>query len=150
MHYPQLSVLLEVVSAIATCAVISIVIGRLSGWATLSRKFHDAATFHSYQWHFESVQLRQTLGNYHGCVKCGADQTGLYLAVSWPFRISHPPLFVPWAEIHVISGVSGIFVKRRKLLLGQEETVPLCLSVDLADKIKAAAGEKWPMETIDI
>lgn len=99
--------------------MVGFVIGQISGWAVLSRRFRDRATF-------------------------GADETGLYMSVLLPFRVGHAPLFIPWAEIQVSSSIRG----GRKLLLGRQESIPLLISVSLADKIKSAAGQAWPVATL--
>jgi hypothetical protein len=66
------------------------------------------------------------------------------------FRIGHAPLFIPWSEVQVVRGDTGLIFKKQKLLLGREEMVPLFVSLSLAEKIKEAAGQRWPMETIGI
>src|ERR1700747_3859023 len=86
---------------IALWAMVGFVIGQISGWAVLSRRFRDRAAYHSYQWQFESARMRTLWGNYHNVLKFGADETGLYMSVLLPFRVDHTPLFIPWAEIRV-------------------------------------------------
>jgi hypothetical protein len=41
-----------------------------------------------------------------------------------------------------------LIFKKRKLLLGRQELIPLLVSVPLAEKLKEAAGQAWPVETI--
>ena len=135
---------------IALWTMVGFVIGQISGWAVLSRRFRDRAAFHSYQWRFESARMRTLWGNYHNVLKFGADETGLYMSVLLPFRVGHAPLFIPWAEIQVSSGIRGLLFKRRKLMLGRQESIPLLISVSLADKIKSAANHAWPVETIGV
>jgi hypothetical protein len=130
--------------------LVSYVIGQLSGWVSLSRRFRDRGTFYSYQWPFQSVRMRTLWGTYSNCANFGADEAGLYMAVFPIFRIGHPPLFIPWAEIQVVSGNLGLIFKKRKLLLGRHELIPLVVSVSLAEKLKEAAGQAWPVETNDI
>ena len=38
--------------------------------------------------------------NYRGCLTVGGDARGLYLAVLLPFRVGHPPLCIPWSDVH--------------------------------------------------
>jgi len=133
---------------IAVWASVGFVIGQVSGWALLSHRFRDRATFQSYQWQFQSARMRTLWGNYHNVIKFGADETGLYMSVSLPFRVGHAPLLIPWEEIQVSTGVRGLLFKSRKLLLGRQESIPLLISISLADKIQSAAGRAWPVETI--
>jgi len=58
---------------IALWALVSYVIGQLSGWITLSRRFRDSGAFYSYQWSFQSVRMRTLLGTYGNCTNFGAD-----------------------------------------------------------------------------
>jgi len=94
--------------------------------------------------------MRTPWGNYHNCANFGADEAGLYMAVFPLFRIGHAPLFIPWSEIQVIGGNRGLIFKKRKLLLGRHELIPLIVSLSLAEKLKEAAGKAWPVETNNI
>jgi hypothetical protein len=130
--------------------LVSYLVGLLSGWIALSRRFRDSGAFYSYQWPFQSVRMRTLWGNYHNCASFGADEAGLYMAVFPPFRIGHAPLLIPWSEIQVLSGNRGFIFKKRKLLLGRQELIPLVVSLSLAEKLKDAAGKAWPVETNEI
>lgn len=37
---------------------------------------------------------------YRSCLTVGGDERGLYLATLLPFRLGHPPLCIPWSDIH--------------------------------------------------
>jgi hypothetical protein len=134
---------------IALWALGSCIIGQLSGWTALSRRFPGTGASYSYQWPFQSVRMRTLWGNYHNCANFGADEAGLYMAVFPLFRIGHAPLFIPWSEIQVLSGNRGLIFRKRKLLLGRQELIPLVVSLSLAEKLKEAAGQAWPVETND-
>jgi len=135
---------------IVVWVLVSYVIGLLSGWVSLSRRFRDSGAFYSYQWPFQSVRMRTLWGTYSNCANFGADEAGLYMAVFPIFRIGHPPLFIPWAEIQVVSGNRGLIFKKRKLLLGRNELIPLVVSVSMAEKLREAAGQAWPAEINNI
>jgi len=135
---------------IAVWTLVSYIIALLSGWIVLSRRFRVSGAFFSYQWPFQSVRMRTPLGTYSNCANFGADDGGLYMAVFPIFRIGHPPLFIPWSEIQVFSGDRGLIFKKRKLLLGRQERIPLVVSLTLAQNLKEAAGQAWPIETHDI
>jgi hypothetical protein len=135
---------------IALWVLVSYVLGLLSGWLVLSHRFRDIGRFYSYQWFFQSIRLGTLCGNYSNCANFGADEAGLYMAVFPIFRIGHPPLFIPWSEIQVLSGNIGFIFKKRKLLLGRQESIPLVVGLALAAKLKEAAGQAWPIETNDI
>jgi hypothetical protein len=148
INWPFNHPLFLVLQFMALWALVSYIIGRLSGWVLLSRRFRGTGAFYSYQWPFQSARMRTLLGNYNNCASFGADEAGLYMAVFPLFRIGHAPLFVPWSEIQVASGNRGLVFKKRKLLLGRQELIPLLVSVSLAEKLKEAAGQGWPVESI--
>jgi hypothetical protein len=135
---------------IALWALVNYILGQLSGWAVLSRRFRDSGAFYSYQWSFQSIRMRTIWGNYSNCVNFGADEVGLYMGVFPLFRIGHPPLFITWSEIQVLGGNRGWIFKKRKLLLGRHELIPLVVSLSLAEKLKEASGKAWPVETNDM
>jgi hypothetical protein len=88
------------------------------------------------------------MGNCRSCLNFGSDETGLYLSVFPIFRPGHPPLLIPWSEITVVSGEKGLISKTRELLLGREQSIPLAISLALAEKIRLAAGAAWPIEPL--
>jgi hypothetical protein len=133
---------------VAQWALVSYVISLLSGWMELSRRFRDAGAYYSYQWPFQSVRMRTIFGSYANCVNFRADETGLYMAVFRPFRLGHPPLFIPWSEVQVAAHSQGLIFKSRKLFLGRQELIPLLVRSSLAEKLQEAAGQGWPVETI--
>jgi hypothetical protein len=92
--------------------------------------------------------MRTIFGSYGNCVNFGADETGLYMAVFRPFRLGHPPLFIPWSEVRVATQSQGLIFKSRKLFLGRQELIPLLVRSSLAEKLQEAAGKSWPVETI--
>jgi hypothetical protein len=88
--------------------------------------------------------------HFGNCLTVGADESGLYLAVFPIFRIAHPPLLVPWPEVAVISGKSGLIFKKRELRLGRQESIPLRISASLAESLREAAGDAWPLESVAV
>jgi hypothetical protein len=69
----------------------------MDGWQWLSEKY-------SFKNKFEGKKHGGISGmlcgvGFHGILSAGADKNGLYLSVLFPFRIGHPPLFIPWEEI---------------------------------------------------
>ena len=85
---------------------------------------------------------------YNNCVNIGVDENGLRIAVLVLLRVGHAPLQIPWSEIQVVRGDSGLIFKKQKLLLGREEMIPLFISPVLAKEIKEVAGQHWPVEIV--
>ena len=135
-----------VVGFISLWLFVSFVISFLGGWLSLSRKFRLHGKFSGPKWWGVSGWMR-ALASYRGCLVVGANPEGLYLAVIFLFRFAHPPLFIPWAEIAF--GRERIFFRSFvRFQLGREDSIPLTLRESLANKIKAAAGSSWPIESL--
>jgi hypothetical protein len=126
--------------------LVSVLISSTGGWGQLGRRFRYPVNFKGPQWSFQSGRMRWVAGYTH-CLTLGASDQGLFMSVILPFRIGHPPLLIPWAEIRVEQGT--LFPLRAvKFVLGREASIPFWVSVSLADKLKEAAGAAWPIETL--
>jgi hypothetical protein len=85
---------------VAVWCTTGLLTGKLSGWAALARRFGSTLPFPDQRWRWKSARMRWG-ANYNNCLTIGADPTGLYLSPFFFFRIGHPPLFIPWAEISI-------------------------------------------------
>jgi len=132
----------------AVWALACFVIGLISGWNVLSNRFSfSKGTFHGETWPFRSARMR-FLAHYGNCLSIGADESGLYMSVFPIFRIGHPPLLIPWAEIAVLPGETGLIFKQRTLHLGRQEVIPLRISASLAETLQRAAGKGWSVASV--
>ena len=86
-------------------------------------------------------------GGYGNCLTVGSSPHGLYLAMMLLFRFGHPPLLIPWDEI-TVSRQTFVFFRFVRFGLGRELDIPLCLRAQLADKLKNASGNRWPIEEV--
>jgi hypothetical protein len=132
---------------VAMWASVLWLISLISGWAVLGKRFRHSRHFYDEMWGFRSAKMRFNV-HYGNCLSVGADKSGLYLSVFSIFRIGHPPLLIPWTQISVLRGESGLIFKKRELHLGRDESIPFRISKSLALKIQEAAGDAWPVETI--
>lgn len=123
------------------------VLGLLSGWSLLSKRFRYQGVYYGETWPFRSARMR-TLVHFGNALTMGADETGLYMAVFPLFRFGNPPLLIPWSEISVVPGERGFIFKKRLLLLGRQETISLSISSSFAKVLKEAAGRGWPVEAL--
>jgi hypothetical protein len=138
---------LFIVFFIALWCSITFLISIFSGWHSLAQKFRCTREFPRETWTFRSAYMR-FFSHYGTILTFGADASGLYMSIFPAFRVGHPPLLIPWSEVTVLRGESGIpFFKRRKFLLGREESIPLSMSVSLAENLQKAAGPSWPVES---
>ncbi len=73
-------------------------LARMGGWKKLSEE---------YAWRGEPIPkswkkwqyARIGWVNYNGCLEFGATERGVVIRTFFLFKISHPPLFVPWEDI---------------------------------------------------
>ena len=122
------------------------ILALMSGWNRLSKRFRNKETFYGETWSFQSARMRSLI-SFGSALTMGADESGLYMAVFPLFRLCHPPLLIPWSEVSIIPGERGLIFKKRLLLLGRREAISLSISSSLAQNLKEAAGNAWPVET---
>lgn len=138
------TVILAILCFVGAWAVLFTLISRAGGWALLAEQYRCQETFTGSRWCFQQAQMRWMVG-YNNCLTVGADPRGLFVSILFPFRIAHPPLFIPWRDISAASG-QFLWVKYIELRLGREVTIPFRISYRLAQKLKTAAGTSWPAE----
>jgi hypothetical protein len=124
---------------------VSAILSFVAGWATLAKRFRCVKSFTGGYLTLQSGRMGMT--NYGMCLTLGASAEGLYLAVMLPFRFCHPPLLIPWNEVS-IGPPRGLLFKFVRLGLGRDLDVPLRLRPGVVQKLKQAAGERWPTEMV--
>jgi hypothetical protein len=133
---------------VAFWMLVSYVIGAISGWNALSKRFAcPKGAFHGETWSFRRARMR-FLTRYGNCLTFGADESGLYMSILPFFRVGHPPLLIPWAEVAVAPGDTGLLFKQRTLRLGRQEAIPLRISASLAASLQQAAGAGWSAASV--
>ena len=128
------------------CGIIYL-ISQISGWALLARRFRSTSPFTGPTWRWQSCRMRWS-SHYGNCLTVGSDPTGLFLDILFLFRIGHPPLLIPWAEVSVRRRSQILFWSYVDLRLGREEQVPLQISAKLADRLRTPTGVNWPLEPV--
>jgi hypothetical protein len=126
--------------------VVSFVISYTGGWAALAGKFRYRGKFNGPKWRGQSGKMRG-LARYRNCLVVGGNPEGLYLAVFFPFRMAHPPMFIPWNEV-TLTKSRVWFVPMVRFQLGRELSVPFWIRESLANRIRKVAGDAWPVESI--
>jgi len=128
-------------SIIAWWCIILWVVSRLCGWHALGKHYRAENRFHGKHHRFSSVKMGS--GNYSGCVTLGANSDGLYLAVMFLFRIGHPPLFIPWADLKPRIKTMWIVGEWLEIEVKQAPRVKMGFSMRLAKKLAADANHAW-------
>ena len=124
---------------------ISLSVARLGGWATLATIYRLSGSFNGDCWRFQSGELRWKIG-YNNGLTVGANPTGLYLSVFFLFRLGHPDLFVPWADISVTPGKRGFLSIYTEFRFRQAPMIPFRVNERLTQRILESAGNSWPGE----
>jgi hypothetical protein len=139
---PAASTIIFLAFFVAVWCTTGLLTGKLSGWAVLGRRFGSTLPFPSQTWRWRSARMRWG-ANYNNCLTIGADPAGLYLSPLFFFRIGHPPLFIPWAEISLRGRRKIMFIECVEFKLGREEQIPFTIRAGLADQIRSAAASSW-------
>lgn len=122
----------------ALWALIMLAIGRFGGWGALAEVYAARDDFQGKRWRFESLRFR-AFGHYNGCVTFGANPRGLYMATFFPFRIGHPPLFIPWEDV-TMTRTTFFMVPRVELKFRRTAERPLLVRQKLGEMLAAEAG----------
>jgi len=125
---------LFIVLGVAWLALICFLIGFVSGWHKLSKRFRAQAEPYGDTRcagpFFYGVQMRLRV-NYSCAIRLTAAADALYLSVLLPFRAGHPPLCIPWREIG-FSRTERFWRRYVLLTLGNEERIPMRISERMA------------------
>jgi hypothetical protein len=122
------------------CALLSYI----GGWTPLAKRFRWQSAFVGDRWRFQSGQMRWHV-NYGNCLTVGGNAQGLYLAVLPLFRFRQPPLLIPWEEV-TVARRRFLFLQWVRFELGRELHIPLLVRPRLAERLRVAAGDRWPVE----
>src|SRR5437868_1249525 len=115
-------------------------IALIGGCTRLARSYRAPAHFDGTCWRMRSGMGRFSV-HYGNCLQLGANVEGLRIAVLFPFRPGHPPLFFPWSDIAI--QYERMWLSRwARLEFAQEPGVPLYLPERLMEKIAATVAGK--------
>lgn len=140
-HFPVFLVLLVAVFVL----VLGLSISHISGWAWLAQRYRCEEGFSGDRLRFRSAAMRYW-SHYGNCLTMGANPQGLFLSMSVPFLVGHPPLFIPWSEVTVRRG-RFLWSKYVELRLGRELGIAFRISEGVAASLAAWAGGAWPEES---
>ncbi len=124
-------------------AFVSIVLAHVGGWRDLAALYASNEAFDGRRWILQSARMRWGAG-YNNALTVGVNANGLRLAVMFPFRLAHPPLFIPWSEI-TAENRKEWFRQGVELRFARASGVPLVISRRLADRIASEVGSvfRW-------
>ncbi len=119
---------------------VSFLLSFLGGWYSLKNIYKKEITFNGEKWHFQSARIG--LVSYNSCVTVGADRNNLFLGVFFLFKIGHPDLVIPFADIEG-KETKMLFFKYVKLKFKKNYSTNIVISKRLADKIEAHSNWKY-------
>lgn len=104
----------------------------LSGWRRLARQFRADGPPPNDMRHFVWGMVGWM--EYRHCLAVGGDERGLYLVPNLFFRLFHPPLRIPWSELHDREHTSFFFVKNDTFRAG-EGSIRIRLRASLTESL---------------
>ncbi len=118
---------------------IMLALGWASGWWRLAQHYRrttqkDESWLHAFLAYVGLVR-------YGSVMAFSSTAEGLFLEAYLPFRIGHPPLFFPWADVS-IERVDYMFRSSYQFRFAKVAGVDVELSATLGDKILAEAARR--------
>lgn len=91
-------------------------ISLLNGWQRLARRYRATLppTGRRWTWQYGMVSW----ASYNGVLTLTANEQGLFIEVTWPFRFWHPCLFIPWQDFHEAKRVNYLFRRQVRARIG--------------------------------
>ena len=116
-------------------AVVCTILRYVTGWATLARFYRLTRPFTGPATPLRSATLNGAAFN--NCLILGADRTGLYISVFFPFTLAFPPLLIPWHDISA-TPKQGIFVPVIAFQFARASRVSWSVTAGLGQELLAA------------
>jgi len=110
------------------------------GWSSLAEFYRADRPFVGKRWHF--IRIRVGRIRWSGSLTVGANHEGLFLAPMAPYRIAHPPLFIPWPEVSVEWRRADLLPVQ--LIARRAPRVLILVTESRAREMALAAGTAWP------
>jgi hypothetical protein len=124
------------------CAV-SVFLAFMGGWRKLAMTYRASNPFFGKKFYFQSASMRR-MTKYNRVLIIGANREGMFLSVLFIFRLGHPPLFIPWAEIS-FKDKEEKFFDRCEIALARCPDIPITISKRLMGKISIHREESAPI-----
>jgi hypothetical protein len=122
---------------------VSVFLAFMGGWRKLAMTYRANHPFFGKKFYFQSASMRR-MTNYNKVLIIGANREGLFISVLFIFRLGHPPLFIPWAEIS-IKAKEEKFFDRCELTPARCPDIPITISQGLMEKISTGREESAPI-----
>ena len=127
----------------ALWVTVSLLLSHMGGWSRLARCYPDDITAKNELTKASYLQSGSVgLVNYNSCLILGVSKSGLRLSVLFPFRIAHPPLFIPWSEFRDITEKRTLFLSFLVANIGMPVVTSVMLPLWIRDYIPSAPANR--------
>jgi hypothetical protein len=96
------------------------------GWRRLAESFPACGQPSGSRFSAQSGKVGAA--SYNGCLTIYSSHEGLYLSVWLPFRLGHPPLFIPWNAVRNATTQRFLWIKTVVFDVGSPSVATLELS----------------------
>jgi hypothetical protein len=134
MAIPPLLILIATGFVLFWMALLEL-LSRASGWKRVAQRYRALTVPEGQK--FSMQHCAFGWADYNGCVTIIVAPEGVYLALWPPFRLSHPPLLIPWSALHVLKVKPTGWVKEVKLAIDDPPLARLTLPYKI---VEAAQG----------
>src|ERR1035437_4807275 len=114
------------------------IVRMVGGWWGLAQRYRTERPFPDHRRRMQNGQMRSAVG-YNNVLTLASDPEGFYMGVMFFFRLGHPRLFIPWADIEIEAPKRWLFFKVQTLRLGPDR-IPLRLREPLVDFLLVGKG----------
>ena len=104
----------------------SFLLAAMGGWRRLAESFRAGDEPSGRFFFMQSGKVG--LVNYASCLTIYSAPNGFYLSVWLPFRLGHPPLFIPWSAIRNATTRRFLWFERVEFDVGSPSVATLQLS----------------------
>ncbi|WP_411826855.1 hypothetical protein [Luteolibacter sp. AS25] len=111
----------------AVWGFVSLLVSTLFGWGRLGKRFRCIRRPEGQTFRMQGARLGM-FGNYNGILTITVAAEGLYMAVFPAFRIGHPPILIPWSEIHDVKDAQMLWQKMTAFRVGRPEMLSISVS----------------------
>jgi hypothetical protein len=121
--------------------VILNLIGLFSGWWSVAKHYKLQQPDFAGTW-IRLSSARVGTANYNNVLRIGVNAEGLCLRLMSLFRPGHPPLFIPWADVHISPQKVWIF-NYLVVTFAKAPKVRFRFDGKIGDIIAKAANRAW-------
>ena len=138
-------VILSMLAGLALPVAILYLIAATNGWSTLATQFRAQAEPEGLRMSWQSARVGWA--DYNNCMTFVISQNGLYVHVSKWIAWGHPPLLIPWSELHVAKVKEGWINRNATLEVGNPVVTKICLPLKVLEAASQYQEKLQPKQT---